>query len=145
MAWTAKVVRFDPASDGVQVGFRGWGGAGGRRRGAGAAGPPRGFSPPEAEPALLARIRRAAPDILLVAFGAPRQEDWMRRYGASLSVPVTMGVGGTLDVLAGRTGRAPRWGQAAGLEWLYRMGREPWGGGGGKTLPLPFFLAVRGR
>src|SRR4030066_219476 len=49
-----------------------------------------------------ARVRRAAPDILLVAFGAPRQEDWMRRYGASLSVPVTMGVGGTLDVLAGR-------------------------------------------
>src|SRR3989304_3777786 len=114
MAWTAKVVRFDPASDGVQVGFRGWGGAGGRRRGAGAAGPPRGFSPPEAEPALLARIRRAAPDILLVAFGAPRQEDWMRRYGASLSVPVTMGVGGTLDVLAGRAGGAPRRGGGRG-------------------------------
>src|SRR3972149_3891876 len=56
------------------------------------AGTAHGFFPPEDEPALLARIRRAAPDILLVAFGAPRQEDWMRRYGASLSVPVTLGV-----------------------------------------------------
>src|SRR3990170_1045314 len=111
----------------------------------GVAGTAHGFFPPEDEPALLARIRRAAPDILLVAFGAPRQEDWMRRYGASLSVPVTMGVGGTLDVLAGRTGRAPRWGQAAGLEWLHRMVREPWRGRVVKTIPPLFLIALRER
>ncbi len=109
------------------------------------AGTAHGFFPPEDEPALLARIRRAAPDILLVAFGAPRQEDWMRRYGASLSVPVTMGVGGTLDVLAGRTGRAPRWVQAAGLEWLYRMVRQPWRWSVVKTIPPLFLIALRER
>src|SRR3989304_5448244 len=89
---------------------------------------PPGFSPREADPALLARIRRAAPDILLVAFGAPRQEDWMRRYGASLSVPVTMGVGGTLDVLAGRTGGGRRrgGGRAGGLGCFQSCARARW-------------------
>ncbi len=104
-----------------------------------------GFLPPEDESTLLARIRRAAPDILLVAFGAPRQEHWMRRYGAALSVPVVMGVGGTLDVLAGRTRRAPRWVQGAGLEWLYRAVREPWRWSVIRTIPPLFLIALRER
>ncbi len=69
----------------------------------------------------------------------------MRRYGASLSVPVTMGVGGTLDLLAGRTRRAPRWVQAAGLEWLYRMVRQPWRWSVVKTIPPLFLIALRER
>jgi N-acetylglucosaminyldiphosphoundecaprenol N-acetyl-beta-D-mannosaminyltransferase len=109
------------------------------------AGTAHGFFPPEDEPALLARIRQAAPDILLVAFGAPRQEDWMRQHAPSLSVPVLVGVGGTLDVLAGRTRRAPRWVQGAGLEWLYRMVREPWRWSVVKTIPPLFLVALRER
>ncbi len=109
------------------------------------AGTAHGYFRPAEEPALLAQIRRAAPDILLVAFGAPRQELWLHRHAASLGVPVMMGVGGTLDVLAGRTRRAPRWLQAAGLEWLYRMMREPWRWSVVKTIPPLFLVALRER
>ncbi|MBN1461522.1 MAG: WecB/TagA/CpsF family glycosyltransferase, partial [Armatimonadetes bacterium] len=59
------------------------------------------------------------------ALGAPRQEKWIRRHMAELQVPVAIGVGGTFDVLAGRAKRAPEWMQRAGLEWLYRLVREP--------------------
>src|SRR3972149_2524473 len=81
-----------------------------------------GFFPPEDEPALLARIRRAAPDILLVAFGAPRQEDWMRRYGASLSVPVTMGVGGGGCTTPPRRSSSSRCGNGSAADEAARRG-----------------------
>lgn len=104
-----------------------------------------GFFSPEDEPALLARIREAHPEILLVAFGAPRQERWLHARAPALGVPVMMGVGGALDVLAGRVRRAPRWLQAAGLEWLYRMVREPWRWSVVRTIPPLFALAMRER
>jgi len=93
------------------------------------AGTAHGFFPPEDEPALLARIRRAAPDILLVAFGAPRQEDWMRRYGASLSVPVTMSAGRSTCLPGGRAARRagcrPRaWSGSTG--WFASRGGGVW-------------------
>lgn len=82
------------------------------------------FSAAEAKD-ILNDIRRAAPDILLVGLGVPRQELWMKANQAHLDVPVVMGVGGSLDVLSGRLRRAPRGWQRLGLEWAYRAAREP--------------------
>jgi N-acetylglucosaminyldiphosphoundecaprenol N-acetyl-beta-D-mannosaminyltransferase len=70
-------------------------------------------------------IRCASPDILLVAFGNPKQEKWIDMYGRSLGVPVLIGVGGSLDFIAGHTRRAPEWMQQVGLEWLFRLLQEP--------------------
>lgn len=77
------------------------------------------------DPALLEEIRRARPDILLVALGNPKQEQWINMYAADLGVPVSIGVGGTLDMIAGVTKRAPRWSHGIGLEWLFRLAQEP--------------------
>jgi N-acetylglucosaminyldiphosphoundecaprenol N-acetyl-beta-D-mannosaminyltransferase len=70
-------------------------------------------------------IRVAAPQILLVAMSSPRKEYWLTAHGPSLGVPLLMGVGGALDVVAGVRSRAPRWLQKAGLEWLFRLLQEP--------------------
>lgn len=75
--------------------------------------------------ALVRMIREARPAILLVAFGAPRQEEWIRSHLHVLQVPVCIGVGGAFDMLAGRVKRAPVWMQHAGLEWLFRLIQEP--------------------
>jgi N-acetylglucosaminyldiphosphoundecaprenol N-acetyl-beta-D-mannosaminyltransferase len=72
-----------------------------------------------------AEIRAAEPDILLVAMSSPRKEFWLDRYGRELGVPFMMGVGGSIDVIAGATRRAPRWMQQVGLEWLFRLLQEP--------------------
>jgi N-acetylglucosaminyldiphosphoundecaprenol N-acetyl-beta-D-mannosaminyltransferase len=77
------------------------------------------------EPAVIARVKESKADILLVAFGIPKQEKWIRRHLEELGVPVTIGVGGSLDVLSGRVKRAPVWVQRAGLEWLYRTVQYP--------------------
>jgi N-acetylglucosaminyldiphosphoundecaprenol N-acetyl-beta-D-mannosaminyltransferase len=71
------------------------------------------------------QIKRVQPDILLVAFGNPKQEKWIGMYGREVGVPVMIGVGGTLDFIAGKTRRAPRWLQRLGLEWLYRLLQNP--------------------
>jgi N-acetylglucosaminyldiphosphoundecaprenol N-acetyl-beta-D-mannosaminyltransferase len=71
------------------------------------------------------RIRRANPDILLVSFGCPKQEKWISRNYQSLGVPVCIGVGATIDFLAGAVKRAPHWMQVAGLEWVFRLAQEP--------------------
>lgn len=70
-------------------------------------------------------IRDARPDMLFVAFGAPKQELWIHQHCESLGVPLCMGVGGSFDMLAGRVRRAPLWMQRHGLEWFYRMVQEP--------------------
>jgi N-acetylglucosaminyldiphosphoundecaprenol N-acetyl-beta-D-mannosaminyltransferase len=74
---------------------------------------------------ILARIESAKPDILLVAFGNPKQEKWLAMHRHKLKVPVCIGVGGTFDFLSGRTFRAPMWMQRSGMEWLHRMIQEP--------------------
>lgn len=74
---------------------------------------------------ILRRIDEAQPDILLVAMGHPKQERWLAMHRHRLQVPLCMGVGASLDFLAGEAQRAPRWMQTAGLEWLYRAAREP--------------------
>jgi len=71
------------------------------------------------------RIRAAEPDILLVSFGCPKAEKWIAMHHRALGVPVTIGVGATIDFLAGRVKRAPLWMQRAGLEWIFRLGQEP--------------------
>lgn len=81
---------------------------------------------PEDAPAIVAAIRAAAPRLLLVAYGAPAQDLWIAAHLKSLpSVRVAMGVGGTLDFLAGKAVRAPVWMRQIGLEWLWRLLREP--------------------
>ncbi len=78
------------------------------------------------EDALIERIRVAQTDVLCVAYGAPAQELWIARNLARLPASVAMGVGGAYDFLSGRQLRAPVWMQRMGLEWLYRLYREPW-------------------
>ncbi|WP_263360078.1 WecB/TagA/CpsF family glycosyltransferase [Acidicapsa ligni] len=74
---------------------------------------------------ILHRIEEARPDILLVAFGNPKQEQWLAMHRDRLKVPVCIGVGGTLDFLSGTVSRAPSWVQRMGFEWFYRMLQEP--------------------
>lgn len=80
----------------------------------------------EEEDEIVARIRAAQPHILLVAYGAPRQDLWIARNLHRLKVPVAMGVGGAFDFLAGVVPRAPYWVRQLGFEWLYRLLHQPW-------------------
>jgi len=64
--------------------------------------------------------------VLLVAFGAPKQDLWIARLGDRLGVSVAIGVGGAFDYLTGRVPRAPVWMRGAGLEWLHRLANQPW-------------------
>jgi N-acetylglucosaminyldiphosphoundecaprenol N-acetyl-beta-D-mannosaminyltransferase len=74
---------------------------------------------------ILARIEEAKPDILLVAFGNPKQEKWIAMHRNRLRVPVCIGIGGSFEFLSGKIRRAPVWMQQNGLEWLYRTIQEP--------------------
>jgi N-acetylglucosaminyldiphosphoundecaprenol N-acetyl-beta-D-mannosaminyltransferase len=73
----------------------------------------------------LERLRAARPDLVLVAFGAPKQELWIDRFADQLAPTVAIGVGGSLDFLTGRVRRAPAWMSRAGFEWLFRLAHEP--------------------
>ncbi|MBC2285018.1 WecB/TagA/CpsF family glycosyltransferase [Listeria booriae] len=70
-------------------------------------------------------IRASEADILFVAFSSPKKEIWIHDHQSIMQVPFAMGVGGSFDVLAGKTKRAPRWMQRTGLEWFYRFVQEP--------------------
>jgi N-acetylglucosaminyldiphosphoundecaprenol N-acetyl-beta-D-mannosaminyltransferase len=74
----------------------------------------------------LAMIRAHRTQVLLVAFGAPKQELWIDRMKEQLEVSVAIGVGGAFDYLTGRVPRAPVWMRRAGFEWLHRLVRQPW-------------------
>jgi N-acetylglucosaminyldiphosphoundecaprenol N-acetyl-beta-D-mannosaminyltransferase len=84
-----------------------------------------GYFATHEEPGVVEKIRLAKPDILLIAFGTPKKELWVKRYLRAMEVPVIHGVGGSFDVLAGIIPRAPRWMQRSGLEWLFRLSQEP--------------------
>jgi N-acetylglucosaminyldiphosphoundecaprenol N-acetyl-beta-D-mannosaminyltransferase len=77
-------------------------------------------------PDIIARIRAAQPDILFVAYGAPKQDLWIAKHAAALQVPAMMGVGGSLDFIVGAQKRAPEWMRRINLEWLYRLITQPW-------------------
>ncbi len=84
-----------------------------------------GYFTPDESADIAAEVRRASPDILFVAISSPRKEQWLSRYGRELGVPLVMGVGGSIDVVAGVTRHAPVWMRRAGLEWLFRLVQEP--------------------
>jgi N-acetylglucosaminyldiphosphoundecaprenol N-acetyl-beta-D-mannosaminyltransferase len=79
----------------------------------------------EAELETAARTAAARPDVVLVGLGAPRQERWMLDHLATTGASVGIGVGGSFEMIAGTRRRAPRLLQRTGLEWLWRMVREP--------------------
>jgi N-acetylglucosaminyldiphosphoundecaprenol N-acetyl-beta-D-mannosaminyltransferase len=85
-----------------------------------------GSPDPASDKETLDLIHRYGTQVLLVAYGAPRQELWIDRLKDRLGVGVAIGVGGTFDYLTGRVPRAPLWMRRAGLEWLHRLGRQPW-------------------
>lgn len=84
------------------------------------------------------QIKYARPDVLFVGLGFGRQEKWLSEHLAELNVPVSMVIGGSLDVISGRKSRAPKWVRAMYIEWLYRLFTEPkrWK----RQLALPKFL-----
>jgi N-acetylglucosaminyldiphosphoundecaprenol N-acetyl-beta-D-mannosaminyltransferase len=89
------------------------------------------YSPPfrplsqEEDDEIIAMISRAAPDVLWVGLGAPKQEHWMHEHKNQLNVPVVVSVGAAFDWLSGRKEQAPRWMREHGLEWLFRLFQEP--------------------
>jgi N-acetylglucosaminyldiphosphoundecaprenol N-acetyl-beta-D-mannosaminyltransferase len=88
--------------------------------------PPYGFEKDTRENArIVSLVRKAEPDVLFAAFGVPKDQKWLYQFRNELNVPICMGVGSTLDYLAGRLKRAPVWMQRAGLEWSYRLMQEP--------------------
>ncbi len=84
-----------------------------------------GYWTSEEEPYIVAKIRELQPHILFVGFSSPQKEFFLDRRLKDMAVPFVMGVGGSFDVLAGKTKRAPRWMQNIGLEWFYRFLQEP--------------------
>jgi N-acetylglucosaminyldiphosphoundecaprenol N-acetyl-beta-D-mannosaminyltransferase len=70
-------------------------------------------------------VNHAQPDILLVSLTAPKQDIWIAQHKKTLKVPLSIGIGGAFEVMAGLVPRAPKWMQQAGLEWLYRLIQEP--------------------
>jgi len=85
-----------------------------------------GYWQGEAEEAeVAAQVGASGADLLFVAIGSPKKEQFLGRWQATMRIPFAMGVGGTFDVATGRVRRAPRWMQRAGLEWFYRFLQEP--------------------
>mgnify|MGYP001225731600 CR=1 FL=1 len=95
------------------------------------------------ETAILDRLSSARPDLLLVAYGAPAQDLWLARNLERTPATVGIGVGGAFDFVAGLKPRAPLLMRRAGLEWLYRLWREPWRAR--RMLALPAFAALVAR
>ena len=96
-----------------------------RHRGLRIAGTHHGYFTLDSQSAVIERIKQSGARLVLVALGFPRQEFWTRAHCAQLGGAVCIGVGGSFDVLAGRIKRAPHLLRRAGLEWFYRLVREP--------------------
>ncbi len=84
-----------------------------------------GYFKQEEEENIVSRIQKAKPDLLLVALGFPRQENFIQTNKHRLETKMAVGVGGSLDVWAGEVKRAPKWIQAIHLEWFYRLCSNP--------------------
>lgn len=84
-----------------------------------------GYFDEEKEKTILANINRANPDLVFVCLGAPKQEKWISAHRADLPNAVYMGIGGSLDVFAGNVKRAPEFFTKHGIEWLYRLCKQP--------------------
>ncbi len=97
-----------------------------------------GYFSAEDEPEIIRKICSLNTDLLLVALGVPRQEKWLAAHLPELNVSAAIGVGGTLDVMAGEVKRAPLWMQRARLEWLFRGMLQP--KRIGRLMALPRFV-----
>ena len=97
-----------------------------------------GYFKPDDEPEIISQIKSSRADVLLAALGVPKQEKWLFKYKDELKIPVSIGVGGTFDVMAGVVKRAPLWMQKARLEWLFRAMLQP--SRAGRLLALPKFV-----
>jgi N-acetylglucosaminyldiphosphoundecaprenol N-acetyl-beta-D-mannosaminyltransferase len=84
-----------------------------------------GYFSPDEEEGIVKEINEKKPDILFIGMSSPKKEYWMSKYQSALKVSFVMGVGGSFDVLVGKTKRAPQWMQRVGLEWFYRFWQEP--------------------
>jgi N-acetylglucosaminyldiphosphoundecaprenol N-acetyl-beta-D-mannosaminyltransferase len=74
---------------------------------------------------IIGKLKEANPDILFVGLGAPKQDKWIAENLHKTNVKVALGIGGTFDIISGRIKEAPRWMTDVGLEWLFRLTREP--------------------
>lgn len=92
---------------------------------------------------LITEINTARPDLLFVALGSPRQEEWMARHLPDLNVKVCQGIGGTLDTIVGTVRRAPLFWQLLGLEWFYRLMSDPRRWRRQRVLPVFAFEVVQ--
>jgi len=99
-----------------------------------------GYFSSDEESDIIEAINSSNADVLLVALGAPRQEKWIYKNKDKLNVKICIGVGGTFDVLSGKAQRAPLFFQKNGLEWLYRLYKEPWRFK--RMLDLPRFILL---
>ncbi len=81
--------------------------------------------PAEENEQILSQINRSGADVLLVALGCPKQDMWIADNLAKLEPSIAVGIGSVLDVLSGKSRRAPVWLQNLGLEWLFRLSQEP--------------------
>ncbi len=84
-----------------------------------------GYYVPEEEDSIAEIIRDSKADMLFVGFSSPKKEKFLNQWMPVMQVPICMGVGGSFDIVAGKTKRAPKWMQEAGLEWFYRTIQEP--------------------
>lgn len=84
-----------------------------------------GYFTEDDDPAIVADMAASGADLMFVAFSSPKKEYWVCKHLKETGIPFVMGVGGSFDVVAGVTARAPAWMQRCGLEWLYRFAQEP--------------------
>ncbi len=96
-----------------------------------------GYFKPEEEPEIVKEINDSGADLVFVCLGAPKQEQWLDRNSDALKARVAMGIGGSLDVFAGTAERAPKFFCDHGIEWLYRLIKQP--SRAGRMLALPKF------
>jgi len=103
-----------------------------------------GYVAQENMPELVSRINKTKAQILFLALGSPKQEEWFAKYGDHLRhVKVCQGIGGTLDVVAGTVARAPQLWRRFHMEWLYRLLAEPQRISRQKVLPLFVFRVLQ--
>ncbi len=99
-----------------------------------------GYFKEEDETKIVEQINESGADIIFVCLGAPKQEEWIDRHRDELNVRVAMGIGGSLDVFAGRADRAPEIFCKTGMEWFYRLCKQP--SRIGRMMALPKFAAT---
>lgn len=116
-----------------------------RHHGLRIAGSRHGYVPAEETRQVVAEMRSSACDLLLVALGSPKQEEWLASHLTETGARVGIGVGGSFDVYGGRSRLAPEWIRAIGLEWLYRILREPRRWRAAAAIPGVILLAVKER